>query len=237
MKWFVLDNDIVEGPFEDDHIISHYGAQTLVWGHPMSEWLKLSEWSRTKNQLKEESVQEKNTLQWHLAVDGESFGPFTRSQLVEKIRPISNRKELYVWNQDLPKWESIYSFSDILNDLGEKRRKHRRYEIEEVAHITPADKNEFAIFQITSLSAGGFGGKGLATSCRLGQSFNIRLDFLDTHEPILFRAQVRSVSNDYFGFEFEKLPVEVESALISYLQSLEAESEGSSDQTGEPIAA
>lgn len=235
MKWFVLDNDIVEGPFDDEHIISHYSAQTLVWGHPMTEWLTLSVWNKEKSKLKQESVQEKNTLQWHLAVDGDSFGPYTRAQLVEKIRPISNRKELYVWNQDLPKWESIYSFADILNDLGEQRRKHKRYGIEESAAISPADKNEFSIFKITSISAGGFGGKGLATSCRLGQSFNVKLDFLETNEPIMFKAQIRSVSNDYFGFEFEKLPVEVTSALISYLQTQEEASEP--EDPGSSIAA
>lgn len=44
MKWFILQNEEILGPFDQQHISDELGDDILVWGPGMEEWSQKSAW-------------------------------------------------------------------------------------------------------------------------------------------------------------------------------------------------
>lgn len=49
MKWFILENEEISGPFDQHHIAQDLGDDVLVWGPGMEEWSKKSAWRQFLN--------------------------------------------------------------------------------------------------------------------------------------------------------------------------------------------
>lgn len=61
MKWFILQNEEISGPFDQQRISSDFGDEVLIWGPGMEEWSKKPTWRRFLNQPKpvtKETVEE-----------------------------------------------------------------------------------------------------------------------------------------------------------------------------------
>lgn len=44
MKWFVLENNEILGPYKSDHVQETFGEDVLVWGPSLNEWLSKNDW-------------------------------------------------------------------------------------------------------------------------------------------------------------------------------------------------
>lgn len=220
MNWFVLENGEIQGPFAEDALGGICTDQSLIWGPAMSEWISIERWLSEKDEIHREVSSNKNTLEWHLAYNGQTSGPHSKAEIVEIVENIPERNGILLWHQELSDWETVFNFEEILEELGASRRAHPRFNVREMATLTPLDGFEMRICQVITIGQGGFAAEGLQDDCNIGDVFNVKLNFLDTPEPLNCRAIVRNKVKDTYGFQFENLPGEVESAIVEFIQRL-----------------
>jgi hypothetical protein len=52
MKWFILQNEEISGPFDQHKISTEFSDEVLIWGPGMEEWSKKPAWRRFLNSPK-----------------------------------------------------------------------------------------------------------------------------------------------------------------------------------------
>lgn len=144
MKWFLLKNEEIRGPFKTAQIVENCDDQSLIWGPGMSEWTNKQSWISFLNRPKQEakatekeevtgsnidtkSVEEVAEFalhqlndNWYFALEGKKFGPFNQRHLILKISSIEQVEKVLLWKKGEKAWRPIYEFPKILNILNDQ---------------------------------------------------------------------------------------------------------------------
>lgn len=222
IKWFVSNNEQVSGPFSSEQV--HAGVENgsivgsyLIWSRAMNEWTSVTTWLRKSDQIQQLEHPENKSI-WHYAVSDSSYGPMTRSEMLESLSKIRDLGDVLVWTHGMKAWASIFDFHDILDDLGVNRRKHPRANIS--GSVVVNFEGETFIGQLSSISEGGIGAKNLP---QLIPGQEIKLDIKSNHfsSVISVKARVQYVnSRGYAGLKFDNLHMEAKSTIIEYVKGV-----------------
>ena len=226
-KWFVINKERVSGPFREDEIKAQLASGTLleselVWGRPLEQWIKLSKWSSQVSQMTA-SVESINTQQmWHYAVDGDSKGPMTRTELVNELKQLRNKNDLLVWTKGMKAWADLYDFHDLLDEVGLNRREHPRCHID--GSVVIKFENQTLIGQLCAISAGGLGANQINANLPIGQSVQVEIKAAVLGDVIMAKATLQYISEGgYAGFKFTNLSMEAKSKIMGYIKSIKTE--------------
>lgn len=220
-QWFLLNNEQVKGPFTEDQIKSDLRSgrgdqDSLVWGRLLQHWLPLRQWQTELPNLLKRAAESKDLRSWHYAVDGSTYGPFTRAQLIKEIAELRSKNELLIWTKGMPSWGHIYEFQDLMEEVGVSRRQHPRAAITGSAVIKSADKT--LLGQLVTISPGGCGVVGVE-GLAPGEKMSLDLKSDAFNETLRLRAEVRYVTDSHFvGIKFENISTEALSRIIEYIK-------------------
>ncbi len=146
MKWFVLNDQEILGPFGKEHILESFSDDTLIWGPNLSEWSDKSVWLEASKQVTKrppaaqshatpsttsspEKIKAKTTpteealkkepspTQWFYACSKEKFGPFPEADLIQVLKMLTFSSQVYLWNKSLENWAKLEDFPEIMAQL------------------------------------------------------------------------------------------------------------------------
>lgn len=158
-KWFLLIENEVRGPFEEESLDSYLSRypEVLVWGPGLAEWMSLTEWKKMILNLKEvwSTIQKDLSPIWYAQTSTQDEGPFSFPDLVFFIRNQIEPSAVKVRLENESDWKEISDFPDILNEIGISRRKHKRVPI---SGSFAYQKNDLQNqIPLVNISEGGFG--------------------------------------------------------------------------------
>ena len=193
----------------------------LIWSCAQSHWSTLAQWEKKLPQILEEyeNTINKYLQNWYYMYEKESYGPFPKKQLIEKISKIKRKKEVALWTEGISSWLNIFEFKDILSEVGINRRAHPRVDVEGTVIIKVDGQTHLA--QLKTISAGGCG-LTQATHLSVGQRMHIEIQSKHFMAPLKAIAEVRYISKSGFvGIKFEQIHMESQSAIIEYIKNLD----------------
>jgi hypothetical protein len=220
-QWFVLRNEDVSGPFDTEEIKGmaaqgDLSDRDLVWGRPQTEWRPLSWWTIELPNLLQKTQEVKDLRLWHFASAGTAQGPFSRADLVAKLKDIDLSQDLLVWTKGMKAWAPIFEFNDILDEVGVNRRQYPRAEIEGRVALK-IGQNSFE-GTLATISEGGFGANKI-TGLVIGQVLSAELSSDAFYDTIHAKVEVRYFTETgYVGFRFQHLNMESKGAIIQYVK-------------------
>ena len=189
-------------------------------GPAIESWLSASHWEQILPEItqKQKDKEKPQAKQWYYSQNGETYGPLSKMDLIDAITPVTSRSEVLLWIKGMKDWASVFEFHEIVKELGINHRKMPRADILGQVFITePSGTTHIA--QLTSISEGGFGAKGLQ-NLSSGQIVDIEMKSDKFFFPVRAKAEVRYVSKStHAGFQFTTISVEARSAIVEYIKS------------------
>jgi hypothetical protein len=223
MKWFLLHQDRIHGPFSTEEVENQARARqipdsALIWGRPQQGWKPLNWWQNQGAKLEAEQPVPKKMRRWHFAFGGTSHGPFAQDQLVNELRNVKDTQDVLLWTKGMPAWAPLHEFHEVMDALGINKREHPRAAISGVATVKIGEIT--AIGQVVSISPGGCGlmsVQGIEPS----QMVQVEIKCEALRDAIRSRAQVRYIDdNGLAGLKFDQLASESRNMIIEYIRSL-----------------
>jgi hypothetical protein len=151
---------------------------------------------------------------WHYAVDGASFGPFSRPALVIELRRQANPENVSLWTKGMREWAALPEFHDLMNELGVNRRSNPRASIGGTVTIAYDDLKESA--PLVSISEGGI--RVLCDSQFIaGQILALEIVGEGLSKTVAARAEVRYSADGILGLKFEELDGSARSVIAAYV--------------------
>lgn len=221
-QWFVLRNDVVTGPFSTEEVKSlatqgEVQDRDMIWGNLQAEWRQIGWWMVELPNLLAQTKQIKDPRQWHFAVNGTAFGPFSRDDLIAKLRETPLTGDILLWTKGMKAWAPIFEFNDILDEVGVNKRQFPRADIEGRVVIKVGNQSVDGI--LLTISEGGFGADQLQ-ALTPGQVVAVEINSDAFYDPIHAKAEVRYVTDSgYVGFRFQNLNMEGRGAIIQYVRN------------------
>jgi hypothetical protein len=223
IKWFLLQEERVRGPFSTDEIKAQVAegqieSSCLIWGRPQATWQNVSWWLKESGQMTITHQSEIVEQKWHYALNGDSKGPFTRIELVNEMKTLRNKGEILIWTKGMKSWVDLYEFHDLLDEIGLNRREHPRAPIEGAVIVRFNDKTY--VGQLKTISPGGFGAIQLNSQLAIGQQITVDIKSDQLNTPITVKANVQYGSdNGYYGFKFLGINMEAKAIIMEYIRS------------------
>ena len=222
VQWFVLRSEDVSGPFSTEEVKNlaaqgEFQDRDLIWGHMQADWKPLGWWMVELPNLLSKTKEVRDPRLWHYAMNGSSFGPFSREDLVEKLRETNLNQELLLWTKGMKAWAPIFEFNDILDSIGINKRQFPRAEIEGKAIIKIGQQSFEG--NLLTISEGGFGADDLKALVA-GQVVSVEIQSDSFYDPVHAKAEVRYVTDTgYVGLRFQNLNMEARGAIIQYVKN------------------
>lgn len=221
-QWFVLRDEEVSGPFSTDEVkgLATRGEiqdRDLIWGRRQSDWKPLAWWMVELPNLLNQNDEVRDTRLWHYAVNGSSFGPFSRTDLVQKLKDVQLGPELLVWTKGMKAWAPLFEFSDLLDEVGVNKRQFPRADIDGLVNFKLGQQNISG--HLVTISEGGFGATQME-GLSIGQIISVELVSDAFYESVHAKAEVRYVTETgYVGFRFQSIPMEAKGKIVQYVRS------------------
>ncbi|MAE73969.1 MAG: hypothetical protein CL675_07715 [Bdellovibrionaceae bacterium] len=226
MKWFVLDNEAVEGPFETEalkNLVNDGGIPKdfRIWGRVQQTWIPAEEWvSNVDHLLADNNISSAGCI-WHFGIGKKSHGPMTRKELVQALSQRRDISTILLWSKGMTNWAPIFEFHDILEELGINRREHPRADIDGNVEVH-AQEGAHIYGRLLTISEGGMGFRGLA-SAQAGDTLQVTISSDHLGSPINAKVEVRYVSDSGFiGCRFQSINGEAKSSIIQYIRTQES---------------
>ncbi len=227
MGWFVIKNEVVTGPFSTEELLELKSLNEIdsensyVWGKQINQWLTFKTWeSSYESILSNSNKRAQAKIQtWYYAKDSKSkpVGPFAKEVLIEKVKELEAKDKVLVWTKGMTAWASLFEFNDILNELNISRRKHPRAPIDGQITLKSEDGQAF-IGRINVISPGGCG-ISQVDGLIPGDLYQIEIKSDAFYNPLSAVGLVlREIGKNKYGIRFEKIHIESESTIISYLK-------------------
>ncbi|NQY99603.1 MAG: DUF4339 domain-containing protein [Bdellovibrionales bacterium] len=225
-KWFTFHNERIEGPFSTDELkqkvqLGSVSSEALVWGQAQSDWKPLSWWHSNLDELLSRLQNNFDDRLWHYAMQGQSYGPMSRKQLVSELKKVTgDPNSALIWTKGMPNWAPIHEFHDLMDEVGVNRRAYPRAPIEGKVIINLSE-SQTIIGQLKTISEGGFGALNVSG---LVAGTEVAIEIQSESMPTVHAtAQVRYVSESQFaGFKFSQINREAISRIVSYVKGAEA---------------
>ncbi len=221
VKWFLYLENEVEGPFNTEEIHQRFEsgtmpAQTLIWGGPQTEWIKLSAWKQQLPDLLQKAKPAREQKKWHFVFDDVSHGPMDTNEIIESLKNVDTKSEIFVWCTGMTNWIPLFECDELIEAVGMSRRQTPRVDID--GSVVVVIDGQEHIGTLKTIGAGGcgiFGIKGLAQ----GQLLNISLRAKVFYKPLSAKAEVRYATPEgIVGLKFESINMEEKSAIIDYVK-------------------
>lgn len=223
LKWFVQNNDVVDGPMGTEEVHSRlksgfFKDAHLIWGQGFSEWQTLSWWKAEIENLSKNQPEAAPEL-WHYATQGQSHGPMTRPELISDLKNLSNVGDVVVWTRGMTEWIPLFEFHDLLNDVGVNKRQFPRVDV--TGRCVIKTESGSSIAQLTSIGEGGCGVL-LGTGLSPGQEVSVELHSPALSEVIYAKAECRFSRGGILGLRFTQISVENKGTIIQYVRQVQA---------------
>lgn len=221
-KWFICNNDIVDGPFSKDDVVrlirqGKYPDDVLIWGKALNVWKPFKWWLDHYDSILSEAAKATDPRKWHFAFQGESQGPLSRRDLINELKKLKgDANDALIWTKGMTNWAPIFEFHDIMDDVGVNRRNYPRAPV--VGSVEFEHGNQTISGQLCSISEGGFGVKNISYDLAPGMVLKLELHAPDIGGTIHASAQVRYMDSDTIGFKFTNVNREAQSQIISYVK-------------------
>jgi PilZ domain-containing protein/uncharacterized protein DUF4339 len=221
-RWFLLLEGQVTGPYADQEIENRIDKDKdpLIWGRGQSEWLPPDKWRLAlKALLAQQALEQQNSRQWKMQVDGKQLTPMSLEELVEHLKDYTDLSPVRVWTEGFDDWKEIFQVRKIMDELGLSRRNHPRVPI--MGSLKATTGNGELNAKIISISEGGVGVNS-AQGLQIGEQFPANLSSPNLFLTINCNIEVVYVSADgYAGMRFLGLPSEARSAIIEYVKKFQ----------------
>jgi len=220
--WFLYHNEVVSGPFSTEEVKSlaaqrQVEESSLIWGRLQKEWKPLRWWMVELPSLLSRHTEVKDSRLWHYAQEGNSHGPFTRDDLITRLKDVELDQNVLVWTKGMKAWAPIFEFHDLLDEIGINKRQFPRAEIE--GRVTVKLPTKAVEGVLITISEGGFGANGL-TDMSIGQVVSVEVISDAFYDTIHAKAEVRYITESgYVGFKFQHINMESRGAIIQYVKS------------------
>jgi hypothetical protein len=220
VKWFLLNEGHVTGPFSKEDVASRLtsGSPVLIWGRGQTDWVPQDRWNQLLKEIDTTDRKGKAHLDrlWKIRVAGQELKPMTHDRMMDFLKTQKDYGEIQIWTDGYTDWKDIYQIHKIMDELGVSRRQHPRVPIMGNLHCEGATGTMNA--RILSISEGGLGITD-ASSVKIGEKFKITLKSPNLYAPIHATAEVVYVGTDtYAGMKFVGLHPESKSAIIEYVK-------------------
>lgn len=226
--WFVLDNQIVSGPFTSDEIYEgyrtgHFHTDAQVWWKGQRFWIPVSQWMTELPNIMQALESKSTPKNWYYSFDGQSYGPMSKPELVNEIKKYSDYSRLQINHNGSEDWHKLFEFQELLSELGMNRRQHYRAPIlGEVSILRHQDK---FVGRAASISVGGIGVIGVSQLTK-GEEVQMVVRSSLLASPIRTHAIVASVDESGFvGFQFTSINSESKAIISDYVKQFEAQVE------------
>lgn len=225
-QWFFYFREETSGPYSTDEVKKWISSsksslvkKTLIWGGTLAEWKNLDWWQSNYEDFTLDKVKLSSKPIWHYVYNEQSFGPLSRTQLIDAVKSLDNKSEVFVWKQGMKNWTPIFHCPDIMDEVGVSQRKHPRASIQgQVAIKTEAGTQ---IGALRSISAGGCGAQGLQ-NLSTGEPLQIKIKSDVFYAPINAHAEIRYISETgYAGMEFTHINSEEKAMIINYIRQIQ----------------
>ena len=223
IKWFVYKDNEVKGPYETQEVKSQHRSgkiqdQTLVWGRLQEEWIFASEWLQQVDDLiAKMGIYSHSSRMWHFSYEKKTYGPFSRDDLLGKLKRVPNPNLVFLWTTGMDKWDPIFEFHDVLDDLGLNQRSHARAAIEGTVLITKKTGDVLA-GELSTISIGGLGFFG-ASNLFPGEDVTLEIISENFRSHLRVNAEIRYVSEkNFIGVRYGNMHSEVQSQIIEYVK-------------------
>lgn len=227
MNWFICINEEVTGPFPTDKVLSFSSEeefnsiQAKVWGSQLDHWLKYDNWVNSHQEIiNNKSKPKPKNLIWYFAQNSQSapVGPFNKTTLIEKVAEIESKDQVLIWAKGMEAWASLFEFNDILDSLNISRRKHPRAPLTGQV-ILKDEQGQDYIGKVNIISPGGCGVTNVA-GLKMGDIYQIEIKSSAFYNTITAVGKVlHEAGPNSYGIRFEKIHVESQSTIISYLKA------------------
>lgn len=220
VKWFLLNEGHVTGPFSKEDVASRVNTNTsvLIWGRGQSDWLPHDRWTQVLKEGDSPSVKAKSHSDrlWKIRVSGQELKPMTHDRMMDFLKTQKDFGEIQIWTDGYADWKEIYQIHKIMDELGVSRRAHPRVPIMGNLQCEGATGNVTA--RVLSISEGGLGITD-AASMKIGEKFKVTLKSPNLYAQITATAEVVYIGDDsYAGMKFVGLHPESKSAIIEYVK-------------------
>lgn len=222
-KWFLMQSEKVVGPMSADEIDRKLAqgdlkSTDLVWGMGLTTWVSLDQWRNERPRLEaaaKEAIPEPPSETWHYAYDGKSYGPFSRKDLLQQLKPIDNVPGISLWTKGMKEWAPIFEFHDVLSELGVNKRQIPRAEINGKAILKT--NGVTLVAQLFSVSEGGFSIR-LDAGLAAGQNVQAELQSPVFKDPVHAKAEVRYSANGFIGLKFSQVSAEHQAIIAQHVR-------------------
>lgn len=223
MKWFVMRDEKIEGPYSTDALLrkvetGDLNSETLVWGPLQMGWKSVDWWRQALPHLKSVQTELEAEDQWYYVKEGRRIGPLTRGEMVEQLRVMAGSDQVIArvltWTKGFKKWTPVIEQHDLMNELEIDMRKHPRARAQ--GRLTVTFKGQTFESSLKTISEGGIGAEPIPMVYP-GEEVLVTIHS-DDLGPINAKAEVRYVNNVNLGLQFLSINSEFKSNIVSYVK-------------------
>jgi hypothetical protein len=230
MKWFTLDNEVIEGPYSTEMLLrkmesGDISSSSLIWGPLQAGWKPFEWWKQALPHLKSVQSEIETFEQWHYVKEGRRIGPMKRAELVNQLKAMADGQEMIakvlVWTKGFSKWTPVIALHDLMNELGIDQRKHPRAR----AHgkISISFQGQTFSTTLKTISEGGLGAEPIPMVYP-GEEVVVTIDSEVFGSPINAKAEVRYMGPTDIGLQFLSLNSECKSTIVTYIKNRSSQS-------------
>lgn len=218
-KWFVQQNDFVDGPLTSEDVQARLRAGQLlpthlIWGRGLDQWFTVKAWTADPS-LTVQSAQESTPATWHYADAGQSHGPLLREELIQNLKNVDTLGSVMLWTKGMKEWAPLFEFHDILTEIGVNKRQFPRADLTGKAVL----KGDGAtlVAPLVCISEGGFGVQ-LDSGVVSGQVLTVELHSPAFREVLHAKAEMRYGGHGVIGMKFTQVSPEAKGAIIQFVR-------------------
>lgn len=154
---------------------------------------------------------------WHYAVNGESYGPFQRDTLIEKLKSQGSLGDVLLWTKGMKEWAPLFEFHDVLTAIGVNKRQFPRADINGEVTIK-TNTGQVLVAPLMTISEGGLGVQLETEALTAGMAVTLEINSQVFRSTIHARADVRYIAGGVLGLKFTSVNPEVKGAIISFVR-------------------
>lgn len=222
-SWFILSNDIVNGPFTQSDVLKEImegkWKEARFWSKGKAHWMTPAQFKEDISaQKKQAELPRPQDVLWSLKDQDTQYGPWKYEELIKFLKTKKNYKNISVSNNITQTWEAVYQIESLMDKLGVNRRQSPRVPI--LGTISILDgylKGKKG--SLTTLSQGGLGAKELS-GLSIGEKIKGVFSISHFQTPIHFQGEVVALHPDGGGFDlkFTNISAEGLSQIIAYVK-------------------
>lgn len=215
-RWFVQVGTKIHGPLSAEDVEKWHEKhkECLVWGKGMSEWVSHFEWKLSQD---EAAAKENRITLWQYRKDDKESKILKIDELISELRGLSSYDNIYVKSDADPRWQILFTSSDVTEKLGITRRTQLRVPIFGFFEGHNLATNEDFRCKLLTLSEGGCGFTE-ALGLKIGHSIRGQIISPNLNQTLMILGDVvYAGSGGDLGVRFSQLTPEGKALVLDYI--------------------